>query len=327
MGIDLAEHRRQVEAYIAQRPAYVTYAQALKRVLEKACHAAFPGALVQTRAKEVRSFAEKAARKYEKYHDAVNQLTDLCGGRVTVQTLQQVVAVRQFIEANFTVLEHDDKSLHLKEDRFGYRDVHYIIQLRLDRELGLLPEEREVIGSRKAEIQLRTWVQHAWADTLHDRIYKTPLRLSAETKRLGNLLAAVMEDGDRTFDRLAAQTDSMLANYSSHASRADVEQEVSVLSAVLASLPKDAERAEVTLKLARLLASAHGDFSRVIELLLPLAGGDGGGGEGARAVADGSRLTTEMARREVLSELGFAYCKVNRMQPGGADYVDRKSVV
>ena len=30
-------HRQQIEAYIAVRPCYLTYADALKRALEKAC--------------------------------------------------------------------------------------------------------------------------------------------------------------------------------------------------------------------------------------------------------------------------------------------------
>jgi hypothetical protein len=38
------------------------------------------------------------ATKLAKYPDPVHQLTDLCGGRVIAQTLEQVEAVRLFVE-------------------------------------------------------------------------------------------------------------------------------------------------------------------------------------------------------------------------------------
>jgi ppGpp synthetase/RelA/SpoT-type nucleotidyltranferase len=64
---------------------YATYADTLRRVLEHACQVSFPEALVQARTKTISSFAEKAARKFDRYPDAVNQMTDLCGARVIVQ--------------------------------------------------------------------------------------------------------------------------------------------------------------------------------------------------------------------------------------------------
>jgi ppGpp synthetase/RelA/SpoT-type nucleotidyltranferase len=113
-----------------------------------------------------------------------------------------------FIEASFTILEADEKGLNLGEDKFGYRDMHYIVRLPVKPEvkeyapdetkadaLGFKPEEIETIGDKRAEIQVRTWVQHAWADTLHDRMYKTRLKYLAEFKRTGALLTAIMEDG------------------------------------------------------------------------------------------------------------------------------------
>jgi ppGpp synthetase/RelA/SpoT-type nucleotidyltranferase len=100
-------HRKQIEAYTEVRPKYATYACALKRVLERACQVSFPDALVQARTKTVSGFAEKAARRFEKYPDAVNQFTDLCGARVIVQTTEQVRAVRNFIEE---LCKHSERS-------------------------------------------------------------------------------------------------------------------------------------------------------------------------------------------------------------------------
>jgi ppGpp synthetase/RelA/SpoT-type nucleotidyltranferase len=62
-------------------------------------HDIFSDAFIQSRPKSVSSFAEKAARKYDEYPDAVKPLSDLCGARVILQTVEQVAAVWQFIEA------------------------------------------------------------------------------------------------------------------------------------------------------------------------------------------------------------------------------------
>ncbi len=294
------EHiKKQIEAYSSERAHYVCYAEALRKVFETACKLAVPTAIVQSRAKDVSSFAEKSARKADKYKDPVHDFTDLCGARIIVQTLQQVKAVRHYIEANFLILETDDKGLQLKEDKFGYRDMHYIVALRPDRGLGISKEDEEKIGTRRAEVQIRTCVQHAWADTLHDRLYKTKLRLSPETKRDSALLAAIMEDGDRNFDQLAEQVDGMLANYTAHADRADVEKEIGVQQVILANEPKPEKKPALTLNLARLIAGAKGDFEAVVKLLTPYA------------------ATAEPVRYEILLELGHALCKQFQREPNG----------
>jgi ppGpp synthetase/RelA/SpoT-type nucleotidyltranferase len=298
-----AQHRDQIERYAAEYPQYVCYATVLKRVLERACVAAYPEALVQSRPKSISSFAEKCARKFARYPDAVTQMTDLCGGRVIVQTLQQVRAVRQFIEANFSIRESDDKGLSLSEDKFGYRDMHYVIRLRLERcpTLGITPDEVEQIGERCAEIQVRTWLQHAWADTFHDRIYKNPLQLPLDTRRTGALLAALMEEGDRAFDQMADDLDGMLANYTAFATQAAVDEEIAVQSLILANEQDQAKRPALALQLARLQA-ARGRYADVAQTLAPY-----------RDIGHANRC-------ELLQQLGYALCQLHRHAPQSAEY-------
>ncbi len=298
------KHKEQILAFGAVRACYETYAKTLERVLSAACKHSFPEALIQSRAKTVSSFAEKVARKCDRYPDAVNQMTDLCGARVIVQTTDQVKAVRKFIETNFAIVESDDKGLLLGEQEFGYRDMHYIIQLRQDRDasLGIKPEERAQILDRKAEVQVRTWVQHAWADTLHDRIYKNKLKISSEAKRTGNLLAALMEEGDRNFNRLADELDGLIANYTAAATRSEIEEEIEVQQLILNNETSGEKMPQLASKLARLVM-ASGDYSRVVQLLMPHAKTEGA------------------IRCELLLDLGYALCRLHRNTPFSAEYV------
>jgi len=296
-------HQQQVMAYRAELPHYQTYAKALERVLKNACSLSISEAVVQARPKSVSSFAEKCVRKLAKYPDPVHQLTDLCGGRVIAQTLEQVEAVKLFVERNFKILERDDKGLLLNEDKFGYRDMHYLVRLRPERAalIGFTSEEITTIGERIAELQVRTVVQHAWADILHDRMYKTPLRLSTEAKRTGALLAAIMEDGDRSFDRLAIEIDTMVANYAAYASRENVEKEIGVQELILANEQDLAARIRVALQLTRLLGPC-GNYERMVKILSPLA------------------PVQDAARPMILLELGYALCRFHRGSPLSAEY-------
>ena len=303
MAITRKQHQDQILRYRGQLARYTTYAKVLKRVLENACKTTFPEAFVQSRPKSVSSFAEKVARKFGKYPDAVNQMTDLCGARVIVQTIEQVEAVKRFIEANFYILESDEKGVLLGEDKFGYRDMHYIVQLRADRceALEINRDECEEIGARKAEVQVRTWLQHAWADTLHDRLYKNPLNLSSEIKRTGNLLAALMEEGDRNYANMAHELDGMLANYTAFAPRQAVSDEIEVQKLILDNEPDPGKKPALALKLGKLLA-ADGDFAQVVDVLKPYQG-----------ACDANRC-------ELLQDLGYALCKAHRPKLDSEEY-------
>src|SRR5262249_37633416 len=71
-----------IDAWAAIRPRYVALADALRDQLAGAAARLGVPAIVQARAKSIASFAEKAARKADKYRDPVRELTDLCGARV-----------------------------------------------------------------------------------------------------------------------------------------------------------------------------------------------------------------------------------------------------
>jgi ppGpp synthetase/RelA/SpoT-type nucleotidyltranferase len=293
---------QQMEAYARELTHYQAYAEALKRVLILACKESIPDVIVQSRAKSMSSFVEKSIRRFKKYPNPAKDFTDLCGARVIVQTQAQVEAVKRFIERNFDAFEQEDKSSLLGEDKFGYRDMHYLVRLRQDRAqpIGFTKQECDDIGGRVAEVQVRSIVQHAWADILHDRIYKAPLKLSTEARRTGALLAAIMEDGDRSFDQLAGELDGMTANYSAYASRENVQKEIKV-NQLLYEHCSEEERPKLALRLARLIA-ADGKWSEIVPLL------------------ERHQQVGEPLRMAILLELGHAHCRRHRSDPKSPEY-------
>lgn len=302
-GPDPAWHRDQIEKYTAIKPAYDLYADALRQVLEKAKELSVPEAFVQARPKAIASFAEKCVRKYEKYApNPVAKMTDLCGARMIVHTLDQVEAVRSFIKCNFEIEEEDEKGLMLGKDKFGYRDLHFLIRLKEERAaaIGFTKEEIEAIGDKIAELQIRTVVQHAWADILHDRMYKTKLIYPPEFQRQGALLAAIMEDGDRQFNGLANDIDDMLTNFNVYATRDEVEKEIGIQE-VIHENADAGKKPKVALALAKLHA-AQGLYDEVCRVLSPHAQVSG------------------PLRFEILLELGFALCKTSASSPPSTEY-------
>jgi tetratricopeptide (TPR) repeat protein len=222
---------------------------------------------------------------------------------VILQTTEQVKAVRTFIEANFEIIESDDKGLLLREHEFGYRDMHYVVRIPKERDqfLGITENERKQILDRRAEIQVRTWLQHAWADTLHDRIYKNPLKISSEVKRTGNLIAALMEEGDHNFNLLADELDGLIANYTAGALKKEIKEEIEVQELILKNETNDKKKPGLAMKLARLVAACD-NYKRVVELLAEY------------------QDITDANRCELLLDLGYALCRKHRNSHASAEY-------
>ena len=78
--------------------------------------------------------------------------------------------VCKWVEDEFEIdrANSGDKLDLLGADKFGYRSVHYVIEMRPGTPAGIPPE---LVGM-KAELQIRTIAQHAWSDVGHDLIYK-----------------------------------------------------------------------------------------------------------------------------------------------------------
>lgn len=158
------------------------------------------------RAKDVESYKEKI--KDPKYSNPQDQITDLAGIRIICYVESDIQRICKVIEDNFEVDPENsgDKSKLLGTDKVGYKSVHYVAQLNKSR--TTLPEYKKYLG-RKFEIQIRTILQHAWAEIEHDRNYKFSGELPDEIQRRFKLVAGSLELADKEFDRIASEIDKV----------------------------------------------------------------------------------------------------------------------
>jgi GTP pyrophosphokinase len=124
---------------------------------------------VQGRVKTFDSAFDKIGRK--NYKKPQEELTDLTGIRVVTFLENQVIQVGKAIRRLFEVDDKNslDRASILGHDKIGYRSTHFVCSFGKKRES--LPEY-EGLGELKFEIQVRTVLQHAWAELAHDRSFK-----------------------------------------------------------------------------------------------------------------------------------------------------------
>lgn len=164
---------------------------------------------IYSRAKEVSSFAKKI--EDSKYIDPKNQITDFSGIRIITYVESDLSKIAEIIEDNFHIDYKNsvDKRESLGIDKVGYRSIHFVAKFKSTR--LKLPEYRK-FKNICFEIQIRTILQHAWAEIEHDKDYKFSGVLPDNLKRRFKVLAGVLELADREFNEIATAIDNYASN-------------------------------------------------------------------------------------------------------------------
>ncbi|NNE58453.1 MAG: hypothetical protein HKN36_10115 [Hellea sp.] len=153
---------------------------------------------VNSRVKTLTAILEKIERKS---YRSLSELTDVVGIRVILFLESDIDKAANILTRIFQAHPEEsvDKSDELSVDQIGYRSVHHICSLG---EAQIALTEREEFENLKFEIQIRTILQHAWAEIEHDRNYKFPGDIPAEYRRRLNLIAGTLELIDREFSNV-----------------------------------------------------------------------------------------------------------------------------
>ncbi len=89
-----------------------------------------------------------------------------------------------------------DKRAAMEPTQFGYLSLHYIVSLSPAR--ARLTEYKR-FAKLKAEVQIRSILQHSWAEIEHDLGYKTQEGVPREIRRRFSRLAGMLEIADSEF--------------------------------------------------------------------------------------------------------------------------------
>lgn len=154
---------------------------------------------ISGRVKTRQSLQEKIARKGK--YSSLSEITDLMGIRIISYFDDDLSKIANLIEDNFYIDVDNsiDKRNSLDPDRFGYMSMHYVVRLN-DERLSL--RENESYRDTKFEIQVRTVLQHGWAEVEHDLGYKLKSEVPDHIRRKFSQAASLLELSDRLFSEI-----------------------------------------------------------------------------------------------------------------------------
>jgi putative GTP pyrophosphokinase len=181
---------RILKDYEDQRAAYEKFARkSYELVSDLVTKDGIKVSSIEYRTKTIESLRGKLSRKD---YAQIAELPDLVGLRVIVARQEDLDNVVKILRAEFDVEDEasTDAAARLAPHEFGYLSVHLVIQLTLSR--SDLSEWSFAKGLR-AEIQIRTIAQHAWASISHALQYKHESDVPTSLRRRLHRVAALLE--------------------------------------------------------------------------------------------------------------------------------------
>jgi putative GTP pyrophosphokinase len=187
-----------IEQYNELRPQYLSFTEKLKKLLEDLLgELAVDYHLIESRAKEIKSFEEKIKRKEGAYKDIID-ITDLSGIRIIVYYNDDIKKIVDLISAEFEIDSANSliKGNEYNPNEFGYLSSHIVCKIGKSRKN--LAEWKK-FSAFKTEIQIRTVLQHSWASISHTLQYKTKQDIPEVLQRKLFRLAGLFELADEQF--------------------------------------------------------------------------------------------------------------------------------
>ncbi|MBO4758139.1 MAG: hypothetical protein J5577_06795 [Bacteroidales bacterium] len=192
--MNLDPHSQAIlEEYRSDLPFFRAKSEELTaRIRDFLASAGLVVAAIESRVKSESSLAGKLELKGHKY-SSLADITDIVGLRVITFYIDDVDKVASAMERMFDVdwdNSVDKRKLH-EIDSFGYLSLHYICRI---------PDSKY-----RFEVQMRTVLQHAWANMNHDTGYKSGVEVPRKYLRNLGRLAGMLELVDEQFSTIRSE--------------------------------------------------------------------------------------------------------------------------
>jgi len=209
-------------------PLYTQFTKKMKQLFKELITQLDISFTVEARPKDPEEFRKKIGRPEKHYVNPLAEVSDFCGVRVILHHIADTKKVMSLVEREFIV---DPQYSHYKKDqlevdRFGYlTEAQLVVTLRPDRRC--LPEWQP-FRDFKAEIQIRTIIQHAWDVISHDYDYKVEADIPKELRRRLFRLSALFELADEELDDFVGEVRKKIDAYKDSLAKGERKIEINV---------------------------------------------------------------------------------------------------
>ncbi|MEI6856574.1 hypothetical protein [Psychrilyobacter sp.] len=152
----------------------------------------------ESRVKSLDSFKKKLEIKKDKYENPLEDMTDILGIRIITYYREDLDSILNLLKENFKIdyKNSTNKLKSLKYNEMGYLSLHYICKYKAC--------QKKIYGCNdfKFEVQIRTALQHIWAQIDHQLRYKTLAKIPNKVQRKLFRISAMLESIDDEFDSI-----------------------------------------------------------------------------------------------------------------------------